>query len=103
MEDRTGMVLAVLRGEVSIVSAARGEGVSAASIARWRDAFVGAGRAAVAAGGRRSPSGGERQLAAEIEQFNTALGEAHMELRLWRKGGSLHGAWTGSAGSGARP
>ena len=95
VEDKTRIVLAVLRGEVSIVSAA--------SIARWRDAFVGAGRAAVAAGGRRSPSGGERRLAAEIEQLNTALGEAHMELRLWRKGGSLHGAWTGSAGSGARP
>jgi len=103
VEDKTRIVLAVLRGEVSIVSAARREGVSATSIAKWRDAFVEAGQAAVAAGGRRSPSGREQQLAAEIEQLNTALGEAHMELRLWKKGGSLHGAWTGSTGSGARP
>jgi hypothetical protein len=31
-------------------------------------------------------------MIAEIEQLNTALGEAHMELRLWKKGGSLYSA-----------
>ena len=35
-----------------------------------------------------------RRLAAEVEQLNTALGDAHMELRLWKKGGSLYGPST---------
>lgn len=101
VEDKTRIVLAVLRGEVSIASAARREGVSQTSIAKWRDAFVEAGQAAIAAGGRRGSSGREQQLVAEIEQLNTALGEVHMELRLWKKGGSLHGARASSTAFGA--
>ena len=94
VEDRVRFVLAVLCGEVSIAAAARREGTSGVSISKWRDLFVAGGQQALVAGARRGLSGRAQQLAVEIEELNTALGEAHMELRLWKKGGSLHSAST---------
>ena len=95
--DEARIVLAVLRGEVSVAEAARREGASAVSVSKWRDQFLAGGRRALGAGARRGPSAGERRLAAEIEQLDTALGEARMELRVWRKGGSRYGRSAGSA------
>ena len=92
VEDKTRIVLAVLRGEITIAAAARREAASEVSISKWRDQFLAGGQQALEAGARHGPSAREQQLAAEIEQLNTALGEAHMELRLWKKGGSLYGA-----------
>lgn len=101
-EDRVRIVLAVLRGEVTIAEAARREGVSATAVAKWRDAFLEGGAQAVTAGGPARPTSREEQLAAENEQLAAALGEAHMELRLWRKGGALYPASTSSRRSGGR-
>ena len=93
VEDKTRIVLAVLRGEITIAAAARREAASEASISKWRDQFLAGGQQALEAGARHGRCAREQQLAAEIEQLNTALGEAHMELRLWKKkGGSLYGA-----------
>ena len=86
VEDKTRIVLAVLRGEVSIAEAARREGTSQVSISKWRDLFLEGGLRALEQGARRGPTSRERHMAAEIENLNTALGEAHMELRLWKKG-----------------
>jgi transposase len=88
-EGKVRVVLAVLCGEVTIAEAARREGVSRTSIANWRDQFLDGGEQAVAAGGPAKPTSREHQLAAGNEQLAAALGEAHMELRLWRKGGAL--------------
>ena len=101
-EDKVRIVLAVLRGEVTIAEVARREGVSQTSIANWRDAFLDGGQQAVAAGGPSKPTSREQQLAAENEQLAAALGEAHMELRLWRKGGALYPASTSSRPYGSR-
>jgi transposase len=79
--------LAVLRGEVSIKEAARHERVSETSIAAWRDQFLDGGRAALAAGARHGPSAREAELQAQVEELTSALGKAHVELRVWRKGG----------------
>ena len=49
------------------------------------------------------PRDGSSSLAGEIEELNRASGEAHMELRLWKKGGSLHSASTPSRRNGPRP
>lgn len=49
------IVLAVLRGEVTIAEAARREAVSQTSIANWRDQFLDGGAQAVAAGGPANP------------------------------------------------
>jgi transposase len=80
----------VLRGEISIVEVSRREGVSQTSISKWRDQFLAGGQQALAEGARHGPSGREQALTAEIEQLTSALGEAHIELRLWRKGGALY-------------
>lgn len=85
-EDKERIVLAILREEVTITEASRREGVSATSLAKWRDQFLEAGRSGLRKPAR-GPSSREALLEAEIEQLNAALGEAHMELRVWKKGG----------------
>jgi transposase len=96
VEDKTRIVLAVLRGELTIAEAARREGTSQTSVAKWRDQFLAGGQAALIEGARHGPTGREQALAAEIEQLTSALGEAHMELRVWRKGGALYPGSTNS-------
>ena len=86
VEDKVWIVVAVLRGEISIAAAARREGASAVSVSKWRDLFLAGGQRALEAGARGGPSSREQQLAGEIEELNRALGEAHIELRLWEKG-----------------
>lgn len=51
-EDKVRIVLAVLRGEITLAEAARREGVSQTSIANWRDAFLDGGQPG---GSRRRP------------------------------------------------
>ena len=62
VEDKVRIVLAVLRGEISI-AAARAEGTSAVSISKWRDVFLAGGQRALEAGAGAGPSGREQQLA----------------------------------------
>ena len=83
-EKKTRIVLSVLAGEVSIAEAARKEKVSEQSIGRWKADFLEAGRTALAAG-RAGPSTREEQLEAEVAELTTALGEAHLEARVWKK------------------
>jgi len=90
--DKLRIVLAVLRGEVSVKEAARRERVSETSIAAWRDQFLDGGRAALAAGARHGPSVRETELQAQVDELVSALGEAHVELRVWRKGGAAYPA-----------
>lgn len=90
VETKTRVVLAVLSGEVSVAEAARKEKVSEQSIHRWKTDFVEAGKTALVAG-RSGPSTRETQLEAEVEDLTRALGEAAVELRVWKKsaGGRL--------------
>jgi transposase len=83
-EKKTRIVLAILAGEISIAEAARKEKVSEQSIGRWKAEFIEAGRTALVAG-RSGPSSREEQLEAEVVELTQALGEAHVELRVWRK------------------
>ena len=77
-------MLAILAGEMSIAEAARNEKVSEQSIGRWKAEFIEAGRTALVAG-RSGPSSREEQLEAEVVELTQALGEAHVELRVWKK------------------
>ena len=90
-EKKTLVVVSILRGEVTMAEAARREGVSQTSIAKWRDRFLAGGQAALAAGGRGTSSR-ETRLTSEVEELTSALGEAHMELRVWRKRGAFYPA-----------
>jgi transposase len=84
VEKKLRVVLAVLSGEVSIAEAARREQFSEQSIGRWKGDFLEGGRTALAAG-RSGPSTREEQLEAEVADLTQALGEAHVELRVWKK------------------
>jgi transposase len=83
-EKKTRIVLAILAGETSIAEAARKEKVSEQSIGRWKAEFLEAGKTALVAG-RSGPSSREEQLEAEVADLTQALGEAHVELRVWKK------------------
>jgi transposase len=83
-EKKTRIVLAILAGEMSMAEAARKEKVSEQSIGRWKAEFIEAGRTALVAG-RSGPSSREQQLEAEVVELTQALGEAHVELRVWKK------------------
>ena len=87
-QEKLRIVLSVLRGESSIKETARRERVSETSIAKWRDLFVEGGAQALADGARRGPSEREVELERRLEQVTSALGEAHVELRLLRRGGA---------------
>lgn len=81
-EEMLRTVLAVLRGEVTLAETGRTVGVSDMTVAKWRDRFVEGGTAALA-----GPNNGrEHELEAELEDLKAALGEAHAELRVVKKG-----------------
>ena len=83
-EKKIRIVQAVITGEVSVAEASRKEGVSEASIHKWKNEFLEAGRQALTAS-RSGPSSREAQLEAEIADLTQALGEAAVELRVWKK------------------
>jgi transposase len=83
-ETKTRIVLSVLAGEVSIAEAARREKISEQSIGRWKADFLEAGKTALVAG-KSGPSTREEQLEAEVADLTQALGEAAVELRVWKK------------------
>lgn len=89
VEQKLKVVLSVLAGEMSMSEAARRNGVATATVAKWRDRFVEAGRAGLEEG-LSGPGGGmtdaERRLRAEAEQLKLALAEATVQLRIWQKG-----------------
>ncbi|HOA03499.1 MAG TPA: helix-turn-helix domain-containing protein [Dermatophilaceae bacterium] len=77
-------MLSVIAGEVTVAEAARREKVSEQSIGRWKADFLEAGKAALAAG-KSGPSSREEQLVAEVAELTQALGEAAVEIRVWKK------------------
>ena len=91
-EQKLPLVLSVLRGEGSVVEMGRRHRVSDVTLAKWRDAFLAGGAAALANGRQRGQSSREAELEAELEEIKAALGEAHAELRVWRKKGAIYTA-----------
>ena len=84
VEKKTRIVLSILAGEMTIAEAARREKVSEQSIGRWKAEFLEAGKQALVAG-KSGPSTREQQLEAEVADLTQALGEAAVELRVWKK------------------
>ncbi len=84
-------MLSVLRGEVSAVEAARCNGVSEQSVHNGIRLFLDVGRKGLETGSRRRSSR-ELELEAENEELKAALGEAHVQLRVWRKGAEYLGS-----------
>jgi len=86
-EEKQRIVLSVLRGEATVAEAARRNKCSETSIAKWRDQFLQAGTAALQAGAQHGPSAREAALVRELDGVMSALGEAHVELRLLKREG----------------
>ena len=84
-DEKIRIVLSILAGETTIAQAARQAKVSETSVGKWKQQFLEAGRLGLAAGGSSRSSSREEQLAAEVAELTTALGEAHVELRVWKK------------------
>lgn len=91
-EEKLAVVVSVLKGEMTQVEAARRLEMSQTTIAKWQKQFLDGAHEALARGENPSPptSRREAELEARIEELTTALGEAYVELRLWRKGGALY-------------
>jgi transposase len=84
-DEKIRIVLSILAGETTVAEAARKAKVSEQSVGNRKRPFLDAGRLGLAAGGSSRPSSREEQLAAEVADLTTALGEAHVELRVWKK------------------
>ena len=91
-EQKLPLVLSILRGEGSVAEIGRRYQVSDVTLAKWRDAFLAGGAAALANGRRHGQSSRETDLETELEEIKAALGEAHAELRVWRKKGAIYPA-----------
>ena len=83
--EKQRLVLSILAGEMTVAAAAaRQAKVSEQSVGNWKRQFLEAGAAGLAAGSGK-PSTREQQLEAEVAELTTALGEAAVELRVWKK------------------
>jgi transposase len=83
-EQKIRIVLSILAGEMTTSEAARQFKVSEQSIGTWKRQFLEAGRAGLAPNAAKG-DGREAQLEREVEELKAALGEATVELRVWKK------------------
>lgn len=91
-DEKLQVVLSVLSGEMTQVEAARRLQMSQTTIAKWQKQFLDGARESLARGenARGPTSRREGELEAQVEDLTSALGEAYVELRVWRKKGALY-------------
>lgn len=85
VEDKYRLVLSVIGGEMSVAEAARRGRASEQSISNWKRLFLESGKQGLAESGKPGPNAREQRLLDEVEELKAALGEAHVELRVWKK------------------
>ena len=83
-EDKVWTVLSILAGKITVAEAARRAKVSEQSVGNWKRQFLEAGKSGLVAG-KSGPSTREQQLEVEVSELTQALGEAAVELRVWKK------------------
>jgi transposase len=91
-DEKLQVVLSVLKGEITQVDAARRLEMSQTTISKWQKQFLEGAHEALARGDNPRAPGPRREaeLQAQIDELTQALGEAYVELRVWRKGGALY-------------
>jgi transposase len=91
-DEKLQVVLSVLKGEITQVDAARRLEMSQTTISKWQKQFLEGAHEALARGDNPRAPGTRREaeLQAQIDELTQALGEAYVELRVWRKGGALY-------------
>lgn len=88
-DEKARIVVAVLRGELTAVEAARRHGVSEQSVHNWKAVFLESGSAGLAAQGKPRRSSREAELEAHVDELTRALGEAHVKLRVFERGAEM--------------
>src|SRR6201996_3554506 len=83
-EQKTRIVLSILAGEITIAEAARQYKGSEQSVGTWKRQFLETGKAGLTTATSKTISR-EAQLERENEELKAALGEAAVELRVWKK------------------
>jgi transposase len=91
-DEKLTVVLSVLKGETTQVEVARRLQMSQTTVAKWQKQFLEGGRESLARGDNAQTLASRREveLSAQVEDLTTALGEAYVELRVWRKKGALY-------------
>jgi transposase len=91
-DEKLQVVLSVLKGETTQVDVARRLEMSQTTISKWQKQFLEGARESLARGDNaKSPATRrETDLQSQIDELTQALGEAYVELRVWRKGGALY-------------
>lgn len=91
-DEKLNVVMSVLKGELTQSEIARRMELSQTTISKWLKLFTEAGMEGLRRGdnARGANSKREDELAAQVEELTSALGEAYIELRVWRKGGALY-------------
>ena len=82
-EEKLRVVLSVLRGKLSAAAAGCRAGVSEQTMHNRGEGVPGGRPGSV---GARRRSSREAELEAECEELKAALEEAHVQLRVWKKG-----------------
>jgi transposase len=83
--EKAKIIMRILTGAETVAEAARRAGVSEQAVGNWRRQFIEGGLIGLegSAAGRNSAL--QEQMLAEIRELQAALGEAYVELRVWRK------------------
>ena len=91
-DEKMQTIISVLKGEVTQVEIARRLQMSQTTISKWQKQFLDGAHEALARGdnARAPATKREAELEATIDELTQALGEAYVELRVWRKGGALY-------------
>ena len=85
VEDKYRLVVSVISGEMTVAEAARRGKASEQSVSNWKRLFLESGKQGLSESGKPGPNARERQLLDEVEELKAALGEAHVELRVWKR------------------
>lgn len=92
-EKKFEVVMSILKGETTQSEVGRQLGLSQTTISKWLKNFTESGRQGLERGENPPKSAAAKQvndLQAQVEDLTTALGEAYVELRVWRKKGGLY-------------
>ncbi len=73
---RSALVMEILRGDLSVVEAARRHGLTVAEVEEWRERFLAGAENAL----RSRPLGEEAQKEQELKRLKQKVGELVMEL-----------------------
>ena len=85
-EDKIRIVLAGLRGQISVSELCRKEGIAASIYYKWSKAFLEAGKNGLTLETKRDTTGEEvRQLKAQTEDLKKALAELMLDNMRYKK------------------